>query len=310
MNELRAPGTPIRGQSHWCMTATRSGRPCYNVVRDDSDRCRAGHVNKFRASSPTATSDNSITPTDTAERLESLSVEDVSGSAELPPWVSDDPLESAYADSVVRSFARCLQCAYWQDDNKRLCGKLARGHLGSPIWEHANTDAREASLNVARWTLTTLRNTEPKLGAAMGEPGGLQLIGAVADSIYAELLLGGGLPSMNCLPYVEVEPELRRRSLRAVQSVSPTRFAALADQLDKGARQVEEFSTRGASGTSPGAWTYEEEKGGDIVDRLLERCSAYADGKTCSERDVAPEDMCERCIAAAEIKKLRHTTSA
>ena len=51
----KAKGIPIEGWSHWCDGDTKfmsslSGRPreCNNVVRNDSERCAAGHPNRIR----------------------------------------------------------------------------------------------------------------------------------------------------------------------------------------------------------------------------------------------------------------------
>jgi hypothetical protein len=82
--------------------------------------------------------------------------------------------------------------------------------------------------------------------------------------------------------------------------------AALIDApQESGSLSVDDIS--GPTGSSPISvpWTLEEARQHGIVERLLERCSAYANGETCSERGVAVEDMCERCIAAFEIERLR-----
>jgi hypothetical protein len=55
----------------------------------------------------------------------------------------------------------------------------------------------------------------------------------------------------------------------------------------------------------PVGWIHEVAKRHDVVERLRERCAVYAGGKTCLERNLKPEDWCERCIAAHEIETLR-----
>lgn len=51
-------------------------------------------------------------------------------------------------------------------------------------------------------------------------------------------------------------------------------------------------------------WPHEEAKQHSLVDRLWERCAAYA-GKTCPARKVPQEDWCERCLAATALVKLQ-----
>ena len=41
-------GTPIEGQSHWCDGQTTDEEPCYQIVRNGSDHCEAGHGNRVR----------------------------------------------------------------------------------------------------------------------------------------------------------------------------------------------------------------------------------------------------------------------
>jgi hypothetical protein len=43
---------PIDGQSHWCDGQTTDEEPCYQVVRNDSDHCEAGHPNRIRIHMP------------------------------------------------------------------------------------------------------------------------------------------------------------------------------------------------------------------------------------------------------------------
>ena len=45
MRRMRRRSVPIEGQSHWCEGYTAKGRGCTQIVRNDSDRCKAGHAN-------------------------------------------------------------------------------------------------------------------------------------------------------------------------------------------------------------------------------------------------------------------------
>jgi hypothetical protein len=49
-------------------------------------------------------------------------------------------------------------------------------------------------------------------------------------------------------------------------------------------------------------WTHEEAKGHTVVERLLERCATYGGG-TCADRGVDVDDWCERCLAAALLRR-------
>ena len=56
----------------------------------------------------------------------------------------------------------------------------------------------------------------------------------------------------------------------------------------------------------PRGWTHEEAKKHTVMDRLLERCSVYAqDFMACPDRpDLSLENWCERCLAAVALTKV------
>lgn len=60
-------------------------------------------------------------------------------------------------------------------------------------------------------------------------------------------------------------------------------------------------------------WSHDEAKCHTLIERLLERCSTYAqDFMPCPEQgdDLPPADWCERCLAAAALATVEELTAA
>jgi hypothetical protein len=105
-----------------------------------------------------------------------------------------------------------------------------------------------------------------------------------------------------------------KNKIRPISIMSARREPVIADPVQTGGEVswggVEDFAVaplliaeKPGIETSSG-WDHTEAKKHTITERLRERCSAYAGGMTCSERDIPLGDWCERCLAADKIEHM------
>jgi transcriptional regulator with XRE-family HTH domain len=300
---------PIKGQSHWCDGSTADGEPCYQVVRNDSDHCEAGHSNKIRSE---PTTDSRISDSNAQDaKMTSFEIDEIPSTQ---PTTMGDRIKSAREREHI---SRKLLAGLTHITESRLA-EIENGITGIEITE-------------AALIADALRLSIPDLLGQELSPQ-LRLAKLVNEAGATEKSGQNRFPYGK--PFSRQELAVWRRSVRNGPPESDfARFVATIDNIlsDEKKTTVElerDFEERDfvkdltdTSEDDVTQRTREDDEATqlrprlgeyDLVAHLRSRCSGRRalQGLSCHDLGRTPEHMCDFCAAATEIEDLRDRVSA